>query len=167
MVDLINSTEYNYKWKLKVSQIDCDCPGFWIGLSDYQNLKVPFADNHDRSHLNDNCWRACNGKYYFITNMGTAQTKEMEEISWGNECIIDMSLEYVGHAIECPHCKDGYCVCNYFEGWYELKFYVDGHLFHECEISSYLKTPLNVTVVIAEKGQKIEILKFDKTLIFD
>ena len=174
--ETIDSNEYSYKWKLKVSQNDPDCPGFWIGLSDYKNPRFPAVikwGNHsfgrpsiDKPNLNANCWRECNGKYYFMTNMTTAQTKEMDIISWGKECIIDMSLEYIAQKMVCVECEDADCCCNRSTGWYCLKFYVDGQFFHECEIGTHIPRKLNLTVIIAQKGQTIEILKFDKNLIW-
>ena len=132
-----------WKWTFKISQIDCDSPGFWIGIN---NTNKEILNDIVDTHYNDNHIQYAS---YSISNRGNSVIlgKSWSTIPWGKEAIIEMKI--------IPESK---------KHWV-LKFFIDSGARQDMiPYPIQVDAKYHLAVVLSEKGQKIEILNFDNKI---
>ena len=133
------NSKHVWKWRFQISQLNCDSPGFWIGINDADPkiLNDAVMNYGDISHS------------YLCTNKGRVLIhggNQENVIAWNSNAIIEMKVTGFRH--------------GYFGS--EMSFKIDSggntgtKLFEYIEEGKY-----SLAVVISEQGQKIEILDFE------
>lgn len=142
----VNHRHYQWKWKFRLSQINPDTPGFWIGIDSSNKNKV----NCTYSIYDDTYF------FYGLTNKGrivrsgSYPVKMLEsKKKWGQETMIDMRIQFT--TLKCTEMADS-------EGWWLIFRDISQDM--EESWVSIKESKYHLAIVMSEKGQKIELLKY-------